>query len=664
MDITEHLIELADMLDAEGKTACVDAVETLIKEASIEKLAQYVGVIGYVLKQNRAIANCIRKKRVAQDGPMQEVVLDCLSEYQDGQQYDNDEWTSKYAEVIAQQPTLFSESHLIFLNSVAEENNIPQHLLLAKKSAAVLKTAGVTDEVINDVVDNIHKLAQILRKDTETNPFKVAAPLGNQDTTQVDGERGEAKALPQRRKNRWQQILYPTEMSWNPFSWSSNRRSTGDDQEALTELSMVAGDLYDISRIAGRMTTAMYRLKNQMSGYLRGSGEKLEKGSPPPVGPSSNPHFREDKGSVKAIADQIDQLNPNDWNKSMLAVHQLQWLLKDRRLRNAENQSLFDHAVFLAQDLAKNSEEIYQKLDNLQEVMSTLGQRSAIIGSETEYDQSGQPNPLAKFNPSEEFGVFEQLVKKFSHNPFDEAAQQQAISAYRRLQRTLRYMPNAEGQAAPQPEAAAPTGAPLGSPSETSSTAPPEAGAAGASLPTDNASIGRTADWLRSKLGEKGIAPETFIDLMQSVILGSDSGGVIPEQIRTYLTQLSAALRTGTPAPGEAAAPTAPTAPTPSAPRARPSSTGPSDEAVAGLAGAEREFGGTDSSRPLDFTEEHQANSIDTIVRIADIFDEVDPQLADVVDRYIASLSEAEFSLPEQPPTVEILKEKKGVAVT
>ena len=113
--ITDHLVKLSDSLDKAGKSQCSNIVDGLIKDRSITKIAQYVGVIGYVLKQNRAIANCVRKKRVANSGSMQEVVLDCLKEYQDGQEYGNNEWTAKYAQVIEDSPKDFGSSQTDFL---------------------------------------------------------------------------------------------------------------------------------------------------------------------------------------------------------------------------------------------------------------------------------------------------------------------------------------------------------------------------------------------------------------------------------------------------------------------------------------------------------------------------------------------------------------------
>ena len=79
--IRMYLVEISDRLEREVKTTCVDAIDELVKTSSLKKVAQYVGVIGYVLKQERAMSNCIRKKRAASSSePMQEIVLGCLKE--------------------------------------------------------------------------------------------------------------------------------------------------------------------------------------------------------------------------------------------------------------------------------------------------------------------------------------------------------------------------------------------------------------------------------------------------------------------------------------------------------------------------------------------------------------------------------------------------------
>ena len=157
--ISEHLAQLSDGLDKAGQTKCADIVDNLIQNKSVVKLAQYVGVIGYVLKQNRAMGNCIRKKRASSTSSMQEVVLDCLKEYQDGQEYGNDnEWTKKYAQIIQQIPEKFETLGPEFLNILSEENQIDSHIDNIKKAHFLLKENNINDDLIESAIKDIKKL--------------------------------------------------------------------------------------------------------------------------------------------------------------------------------------------------------------------------------------------------------------------------------------------------------------------------------------------------------------------------------------------------------------------------------------------------------------------------------------------------------------------------
>ncbi len=160
--LTEHLIELSDSLDKAGKTQCSDIVDGLIKNKSVTKIAQYVGGIGYVLKQNRAMANCIRKKRVANSGSMQEVVLDCLKEYQTGHEYGNNDWTAKYAQVIEDSPDHFESSHTDLLNVIAGANNLEDHMKQVEEAYLMLVKSEVTDELLTATIEDIRQLRALL----------------------------------------------------------------------------------------------------------------------------------------------------------------------------------------------------------------------------------------------------------------------------------------------------------------------------------------------------------------------------------------------------------------------------------------------------------------------------------------------------------------------
>lgn len=163
--LAEKLIQLADECDFHGKKECANAVDALIQSNSLHKLAQYVGVIGYVLKQNRAIEGCIRRKRVAENGPMQEVVLSCLKEYQDGQDYQDNEWVSKYAQLIRANPDNFSSSHLSMLHKIAMDDNITEGIEKVEKVAQTLIDNNIDIGILDTTLSHLSQLGEILRKD-------------------------------------------------------------------------------------------------------------------------------------------------------------------------------------------------------------------------------------------------------------------------------------------------------------------------------------------------------------------------------------------------------------------------------------------------------------------------------------------------------------------
>ncbi len=178
MDSIKYLAELATNLDNSGNIKCADVIDELIKNKSVVKVAQYVGVIGYVLKQNRAMGNCIRKKRVANTGSMQQVVLDCLKEYQDGQQYGNNDWTAKYAQVIEQFPENFDSAHIAFIEAIAQENNLDEHFDRIKKAHKLLEKNNIEDDLLSALVIDINLLKSSQKGDDR--PFKVATSRSQQ----------------------------------------------------------------------------------------------------------------------------------------------------------------------------------------------------------------------------------------------------------------------------------------------------------------------------------------------------------------------------------------------------------------------------------------------------------------------------------------------------
>lgn len=405
MDLTQYLLELSDQLDKEGRTKCANAVDDLIAHSSLHKVAQYVGAIGYVLKQNRAMANCIRKKRVQSQSPMQEVVLDCLKEYQDGQSYHDETWTTKYAEVIKSYPDNFDDIHLSMLNALSQDNNIDEHLGRVTRTAALLQENGYPSQPLDTLVQHMSTFADILQSDNPN--FKLAA------------------ATP----SWWSRLYYPREFSWkNPFSYSKRHRETGIDRHTRLLMDEVLNKIMTMSTSVRRIKTTISRLKSQASGYLGGSTSGL---GTYPQSPAN-----ENDTVATAIANHINQLDPNDWNKSILNIQQLNTLLRKNEPRNVYNRNYVEMAGRLAQSMSEQIDSIYQNIDDIQKVMAELRQQIPIRA----LDVNGQPNQSTMASPAEQFGDLERVLDRLYASPFDEKAYFYAQKMHSRLEDRLRYV--------------------------------------------------------------------------------------------------------------------------------------------------------------------------------------------------------------------------------
>jgi len=102
-----QMIQLADKLDRKNAKKAVEMLDSCIKTAGLIKEAQYVGIQGYWLKQERCFINCYNAKRRKSSGKAspQECFFDCLDEYQEAMvdSVETDSW-SKYAQVSPSTP--------------------------------------------------------------------------------------------------------------------------------------------------------------------------------------------------------------------------------------------------------------------------------------------------------------------------------------------------------------------------------------------------------------------------------------------------------------------------------------------------------------------------------------------------------------------------------
>ena len=97
--INDKLTKISSTLEDKGLKKTSLVVKDAIKAVHNYKMAQYVGIQGYWLKNRRCWDNCYRHKRTSQPGtPAQEVWMECWDEYKESINNEKSTW-GKYAGV-------------------------------------------------------------------------------------------------------------------------------------------------------------------------------------------------------------------------------------------------------------------------------------------------------------------------------------------------------------------------------------------------------------------------------------------------------------------------------------------------------------------------------------------------------------------------------------
>lgn len=685
-DLNDYLVQLADRLDQDGKVVCANAVDDLIQSNSLVKVAQYVGVIGYVLKQNRAMGNCIRKKRASSDQPMQEIVLGCLKEYQDGQDYNDTEWHSKYAQVISDRPTDFNNLHLELIAQWGSNDEIENHISNVEDTMLLLSENNVQDETMKRVLSHVESLGSILRKES-SHPFKLAAPPSP--------------------RGFWSRIMSPSEFSWlNPMSWKG-RWQRGEDKDVILEMDRILESIRRITLISQRMKTNIYRLKNQVAGYLVGSTTDLPDNENPQV--------------AKNIADKIRMLDAENWNKNILATQQLRHLLNSSFVQNSYNYEHVRLANNLVSQLTDGIQSVYQQIDDIQNNMDNLRQRTPIRGRNFGLTEEGESNPFAMTSPAEEFGVLEQVLSRIYQNPFDEAAHQYAQRMHARLDDKLRYIQQPKDESVsnwlqgtpedpdiPNPvvnesgEQATPDSTESSSPSTPQPDLPPEqlekAVQDLVSIPSGMNSEADKAEFIAKILntvfsyysnnGRDGNVDSLINALLNVGNQGSNATEVPQNPVETPSAEPQVVnehvVTPESPAPLEPETPVTST-PEPSTPEPEPESIVSTEDKVpepeappqarsndeqdsrrrSRRSRSRRSSRARESIQMLpEVADEMQQKSMPAyasvfdVIKIADALDNIDPSLVEIIDQYLLDQEDIMFELPRFPSSGRVIQEE------
>lgn len=387
MNLSKHLADLADRLDKDGKIKSANAVDNLLQSGSLEKVAQYVGAIGYVLKQERAMANCIRQKRVSSSGPMQEVIMDCLKEYQDSQSYDDREWTSKYASSIKSSPDQFHKLHLYYLSQLSEENNISEHINNIVTASKCLKEENETDSTISEILTSAEQAGELIKKEASFQPpFKLAALPSVEEELSPSSEK---------QKGFWSRLFSPSKYQWwNPLSW--DREESGPDSEVSHLMSDILQNLTNMAYTVQNVKLNTAQIKTEI---LRSSHDD----------------------DTKAIA---AKLTPDRWAQNNQALHDLHDRIKDPKIMS------------IASDIENGVGYIFEHLKRIQSNMRELRRNPNVTGKDIASDDTSRRNTLT--SPTQEFDYLQRVMNKLYVNPLDEEAIYQAQRMHSRLDDRLR----------------------------------------------------------------------------------------------------------------------------------------------------------------------------------------------------------------------------------
>ena len=106
----ENIVKIASAAEDKGLLKQASALDSISKKMVMTKFAQYVGIQGYWIKNERCWSNCYRQKRATSKKAAQEVWVECQKEYADSINNPKSTW-SKYANEVAPLTKFASSNH-------------------------------------------------------------------------------------------------------------------------------------------------------------------------------------------------------------------------------------------------------------------------------------------------------------------------------------------------------------------------------------------------------------------------------------------------------------------------------------------------------------------------------------------------------------------------
>lgn len=167
MDIFEKLQKIGDELEKKGHVKEANAVTSHMERLLNIKTAQYVGVQGYWIRNDRCWQNCYRHKRTAESNkPVQQVWSECWQEYLNYlKDPDNDNW-SKYAQekgqMVKEASSVINSQNRQFVRLVRGKVEDGQDLSVAIQ-ASLNEIKGQKKKAFIDLSVDMAKLSENLQ---------------------------------------------------------------------------------------------------------------------------------------------------------------------------------------------------------------------------------------------------------------------------------------------------------------------------------------------------------------------------------------------------------------------------------------------------------------------------------------------------------------------
>ncbi len=594
MDINTHLEQFANQLDHEDEIICANAVESLLTSNSLVKTAQYVGVIGYVLKQNRAMCNCIRKKRVASDSSMQEVILQCLKEYQDGQDYHDTNWTSKYAQVISENPKTFDTAHLNFLYNLGGE--FSEHIDKVRHVAQILQNNKKENKLISQILSHAEQLGQILKKEANSSrPFKLAV---------VPQEKGKLRRF------------------WDYLRGHGEKT---DEQMMNEEIDQITTQLAEVANMTYEMKSAIRRLQRDSK-----HDEQTQ------YHPTGVDQQSREAGVYKTVSQGI---SPNDWYRSLRNIGKLQNFVGSS---NIKNENIYNQVTQLGSQLEDSSKQVDTTLDNIRQTMFSLQKRGSMLSNITQA-YPGHSRAIIKT-----YQQLSQAIDKLEQDPLNEESQRFAQVSANRLNEILdpNKLEDAEEyntqfqewiKGGPQTPQVTPAPGISGVQPDvsTSDIAP----STEVKISDIDGKAAKIADNIR-----RNIQDETEMAMASSVL--SNINGAIINTEMAFMTPLINATIEHLRYPTGGV-----TTESPQVPTQEPTQSVEENDDFPEEGGFYRDDPGADyfGNKPM------YASVQNCLVKIGNAIDQVEPELADIIDQYIEE--QCHLLLPKLPEYGTVLKE-------